>query len=303
MSHQLIKGKSFKWHHISELDDADLEFLAKTFDFHPLDFDDLKTESELQKLDNYKDYIFCIFSIPTFNSQMMRVGKKNLSIFIGKDFVVTASRESILAVDRYFARAERSQGLRREIMQHSTGFFVYKLLDYVFRNSETVLKELVRETEIVESKMYEKHSKTTTKRLGILRRNVLFLRHIVDPQRILIEQFIHSRKSFLPKKLDLYFDDLHDSLDAIWVVTDNIKSIVDGLFEVNEALLSHRTNQIIRVLTIISVVLMPPTLIASYYGMNVSDLPFAENVEIVSLLIVLSLIVFWAIITVLDRRR
>ena len=107
----------------------------------------------------------------------------------------------------------------------------------------------------------------------------------------------------MPESLDIYFDDLKDTFDGMWVVADNLKNILDCLFDVNEAFLSHKTNEIIRILTIISVILMPPTLISSYYGMNIDRLPFAHSIELVSLIILFSLLVAFVLIIVLDKRR
>ena len=118
------------------------------------------------------------------------------------------------------------------------------------------MQELVREANNVELAVYDDRTKVTTKRLGIVRRNVLFMRHVIDPQRILLNQILNTRKSYFPKELTLYYEDVKDTLDSMWVITDNLKNIVDGLFDVNEAFLSHRTNEIIRLLTVISVLLM-----------------------------------------------
>lgn len=303
MAHKTIKGKSFVWHHFSELEEADFEILEKEFKFHPLDFDDLRSDVELPKLDSYKYYLFSILNIPGIDVGTHRMVKQNLAVFIGKDYLVTVTRNPIDAVDRFFARATRSSGLRRDALGKKSGYLLYKLLDYVFRDAKVVLNELVRKTNKLEAEVYGRRSKRTTQHLGALRRDVLFLRHVIDPQRILIDHFMNARKSFLSSDLQIYFDDIKDTLDGTWVVTDNLKNIIDSLFDVNEALLSHRTNQIIRILTLISVVLMPPTLISSYYGMNVQGLPFADNIGLVTVIILSSLIGFWIFIYLIDKRR
>lgn len=299
----MLKGKDFVWFHISQLSDKDFNFLRKEFKFHPLDFDDLRNETEIPKLEHYKHYLFCIFTIPVLSGGHQRVGKENLAVFISKDYIVTITREPIESVDRFFSRAKRSTRTRSEAMKKSTGFFMYYLLDYVFRDAKVILQELVREANNVELAVYDERTKVTTKRLGIVRRNVLFMRHIIDPQRILLNQILNTRKSYLSKDLALYYEDVKDTLDSMWVITDNLKNIVDGLFDVNEAFLSHRTNEIIRLLTVISVILMPPTLITGYFGMNVQDLPLAENIAVVSLIIVLSIFLFWLVIIRIDRRK
>ncbi len=298
-----IKGKSFTWHHIPALAEGDFAYLEKHFKFHPLDFDDLRDDTALPKLDVYKYYLFSVLAIPQYDAEKQLVSKQDLAIFIGPDYVVTVGRTQIDAVDRFFARANRSTGLRRDALGKSTGYFLYKLLDYVFRDAKIILHELTRETRQIETNVYEHQSRGTTERLGIMKRNLLFLQHVIDPQRLLIHQFLNSRKKFIPKDLDVYFDDVKDTLDSIWIITENLKNIIDSLFDVNEAILSHRTNQIIRWLTIISVILMPPTLIASYYGMNVSGLPFAESIDIVSGVILVSVFAFVLFVLWIDKRK
>ncbi len=303
MAHDIVGGKEFVWWHFSEFEEGDFETLEKNFKFHPLDFDDLRDDTELTKLDHYKHYLFSIINIPVFDTRTMSITKRNLGIFIGKDYVVTVTRQPIQAVDRFFSRVQRSSGLKRESFSKTTGYLLYKLLDYVLRDVKVILRELVREAEQVEKRVYDRHTRVTTKRLGILRRNVLFMRHMIEPKKILLEQFINARKTYIPKTLEIYFDDIRDTLNSISVVLENQKNIVDGLFDVNEAFLSHRTNEIIRFLTIISVVLMPPTLITSFYGMNVDGLPFANNILTVSGVLLASLIIFIFIILRIDRRN
>jgi len=303
MAYNAVNGKKFVWWHFSEFEESDFETLEEHFQFHPLDFDDIRDETELTKLDVYKHYLFSIINIPVFDLKTMQITKRNLGVFISKDYIVTVTRKPIESVDRFFERAQRSSGLRREAMAKSTGFFLYKLLDYIFRDTKVILRELVRETDQVEKQVYDSHTRVTTKRLGMLRRNVLFMRHMIEPQKILLEQFLHAKKTYLPNTLEIYFDDIRDSLKGISVMLDNHKNIVDGLFDVNEAFLSHRTNEIIRFLTIISVVLMPPTLITSYYGMNVDGLPFRENILLVSMIIGASLILFVLLILRIDKKK
>lgn len=303
MAHQTISEKGLIWHHFSEINEADFKFLHENFKFHPLDFGDLREGVELPKIDVYKDYLFTVLNIPYVDVDKRFIGKHNLSIFISKNFVITATRDPVSVVDRFFARAKRSGGMRKEIFEKSSGFFLYKLLDYIFRDTKVILQELVRETNELEGVVYGKKNNDATKRLGMLRNNILFLGHVIDPQRIIISKIVETKRIFVGTDLGVYYDDIKDSLDGIWVVTNNLKNMVDSLFSVNEAFLTHRTNAIIRLLTLISVVLMPPTLITSYYGMNVANLPYDHDIVIVSAIVILSLVGFFVVIAYLDRRR
>lgn len=303
MAYQVIEGKEFTWWHFSQLEDSDFDVLREKFLFHPLDFDDLREDAELTKLDAYKHYLFGIFNIPTFDVGADKVGKQNLGIFIGKDYVVTVTKYSLESVNRFFARAQRSSGLRRDALGKSTGYFLYKLLEYVYRDVKIVLREMVRETEVVEEQVYDQHTRVTTKRLGLLRRNVLFLRHMIEPHKMMIDHLRTTGKGYIPDSLSIYYDDLRDLLNSISVVLENTVHIVDGLFDVNESFLSHRTNDIIRFLTLVSVILMPPTLVTSFYGMNVVGLPFAHSIGVVTVIVLCSLLGVTLWVMTVDKRE
>ena len=302
MSYSTIQEKGFTWWHFSTLEESDFSVLEKEFDFHPLDYDALRDKGELAKVDTYPEYIFGIVTLPVLGAHAQVVKKQNVSIFLGETYMVTVTDEPLETLERFFTRMERSEGMREATFGKSTGYFLYKLLDHLFKDVKVVLRELVRESEHVELHVYDRHTRVTTRRLGILRRQVLQLRQIIEPQRVLLGQYISAHPKIIKADLQVYFDDVKDALDGMSVVLDNTREVVDGLFAMNEAFLSHRTNDIIRVLTVISVVLMPPTLITGYYGMNIDALPFGDSVVIVSLIILGSIFGFWMFISYIDRK-
>lgn len=298
-----VHSKNFTWWHFSEFKENDFEVLEKEFKFHPLDFDDIREDIELTKVDSYKHYIFGVLNVPSFNADKKYLTRQNLYIFFGKDYVVTITRQPIEALDRFFSRAQRSSGLRKKVTSKTTGYFLYRLIDFLYRDTQVILREIVRETDVVESEVYDKHTKVATTRLGLLRRNVLFFRHTIQPHVIFLEHLRNLKRVYLPQTLHIYFDDLQDTLNSLTLMIENVLSVVDGLFDVNEAFLQHRTNEIIRLLTIISVVLMPPTLITGYYGMNIDRLPFAHSIEIVSGIIIASLVIFTVWVLFIDKKK
>ena len=98
----------------------------------------------------------------------------------------------------------------------------------------------------------------------------------MGPQRTVIAQLEHKNKRFLPENLDLYFDDLVDKVEKIWGNLESMKDLVISLQETNESIISHKTNDVIKVLTIFSATMLPLTVLTGFYGMNV-DLPMGEH--------------------------
>jgi magnesium transporter len=302
MSLNVAESKGINWYHISQITDADLEKIQGTFKFHHLDYEDIKTKSPISKMDTYKHYVFAVFHIPVVDQEQERVYGEELYVFLSKDSLVTISHKALPAVEQLFRRVTKSSKFRGAVVGKGTAATLHKILNEAFKDSLSVVAELTREVKRLEKAIEQEHDKTLTVDLGHARRNVLFLRHIVGPQRSIINSLSSLKRSYIPAEMDVYFDDVDDILDTVWLSADNLKLIIDGLFDVNEALLSHKTNEVVTLLTIVSAALMVPTFIAGFYGMNVPWLPFANNAQIVSMLYIISFLVMVALVIAVVRR-
>ena len=102
-----------------------------------------------------------------------------------------------------------------------------------------------------------------------MKQEIISYRKIIKPERSTLRVLERRVEAFLPEELELYFDDIVDSAERIWDLLDNYKEVVEGLEQTNESVISHRQNDILRILTVFSVVLLPLTLITGIFGMNV----------------------------------
>lgn len=302
MARRTIKGKKFLWHHITTLEEDDVEFLRSEFQFHILDFEDLFAHNPLPKLDVYKHYLFAVFQMPKWN-QAHRVDTDDLEVFLGADYLVTVAKRPIESIERMAERAERNAKFRNVALGRDPAFLLYRLLRVLFLQSQAIVTEMVTQMNELETEVYEHECRETTRKLALLRRDIMSLRTSVDPQRSMVTTIGAVRKSYMTEDLEVFYDDVRDVLDTVWMVSENLKQIVDGLFEVNNALLTRKINDIMTVFTAIAAVLMPPTLVAGFYGMNVSWLPFAENPLSIAVLYFFSVLLFFAVLIPLRRMR
>lgn len=282
MGTEIFEAKGVQLCHVSEVTETDLEALQAKFKFHHLDYEDIRSQTPISKMDAYKHYVFLVFHIPTVNEQTRYVYGEELYVFLSEEFLVTMTHKGIPALEDFVARMHKSVKFRSLILGKGTAFCLQRILGEVFHDSLEIVADLTLEVSRLEKAIEGRHDKRLTVDLGHARRNILFLRHVIDPQRSILASLAHLKRDFIPEDLTVYFDDVHDVLDTIWLSTDNLKLIIDGLFDVNEALLSHRTNEIVTLLTFISAALMVPTLIAGFYGMNVPWLPFATDARVIS---------------------
>ncbi len=279
MARQVANLPKLNWVHISPVADDDIKFLEKNYKFHKLDLKDCREGVQRPKIDIYKDYLFIIFHFPIYNKKTKKVNIKPLNVFLGRDFLITLSGDK----DRYLenlslrARKKTNKKIAPDILDGSPGYLLYKILDVLFRKHLPVVNKIGNQLAVVENEVYSGKNKEATRNLAINRRNILNMRRILDPQLKIMDKIVEMRNDILTEVLSTYFDDVDDYIENMWSALDNYREVVDGLYNTNESFINQKTNQVIQVLTIISVALLPLTLLASIYGMNVVGLPFANH--------------------------
>jgi magnesium transporter len=105
--------------------------------------------------------------------------------------------------------------------------------------------------------------------LSNVKQEIISYRKIIKPERSTLRLLERHVERFLPEELELYFDDIVDASERIWDLLDNFKEVVEALEDTNESVISHRQNDVLRVLTVVTVILLPLTLITGIFGMNV----------------------------------
>jgi magnesium transporter len=278
MSVKQIKQAGLTWTNISNVNEESLKFLEENFNFHHLDIKDIKSESQNPKLDTYKDYLFLIVHFPQWNIKSKKITSHEIDIFVGPDFLITIQQGKNKEVKNFFYRSMNNRRTRNEWINKSPGFLLYKILEELFSQSRIMINSLGKQISNSENEVFSDNQDTNLIReLAIHRRNVLNLKRILDPQRFLIASLSNIRKPFLDESLSIYFDDIKDYLDNLWVIVDSYKETIDGLHITVESLINQKTNKVINYLTVISVSLLPLTLLSGIYGMNIEGLPYAHK--------------------------
>jgi magnesium transporter len=116
--------------------------------------------------------------------------------------------------------------------------------------------------------MFAGYGEDVVRDISNVKQEIISYRKIIKPERSTLRLLERDVERFLPENLELYFDDLVDASERIWDLLDNYKEVVDGLEDTNESVISHRLNNVLRVLTVVSVIFLPLTLITGLFGMN-----------------------------------
>ena len=170
---------------------------------------------------------------------------------------------------RLFNRCETNHDVRQRAFAEGTGRLLYEILDDLFDYCFPILDKIGHKLDTVEDQMFEGRAEDVVRDLSNVKQEIISYRKIIKPERSTLRLLERRVERFMPEELDLYFDDVVDAAERIWDLLDNYKEVVEALEDTNESVISHRQNDVLRLLTIISVIMLPLTLITGVFGMNV----------------------------------
>ena len=256
------------------LDDPHLDAvqeLADRFGWHPLDVEDVLSKRQRPKVDDYADdgYLFAVLHFPAYDRRIQRLNAVELDAFVGPDYLVTLPGANLKPVSRLFARCEEDEDFREQLFSKGSGRLLYEVLDDLFDYCFPILDKIGHKLDSLEDDVFEGRSDEVVRDISNVKQEIISYRKIIKPERSTLRLLERHVKRFLPEELELYFDDIVDATERIWDLLDNYKEVVEALESTNEAVINHRQNDILRILTVFSVILLPLTLITGFFGMNV----------------------------------
>ena len=264
------------WIDLPDPTPENITFLEENFPFHPLDFDDLSSRRQRPKLDEYDDYLFLVLQFPVFDKRLRVTTPSEVDVFVGPDFLITIHKGRVWPLDRYFEACETSEKMREEDMSMGSGYLLYRIIDQLVDNFFPIVYKIERNVQEIEDMIFTHGGRETVEEISVLRRDIIAYRRIVKPLMPVISRLEYLKSRLIHEDLEVYFSDIGDHLARVWESLEDQKGIIEALNDTLDSLISHRTNEVIQTLTIISVIILPLTLVSGLYGMNVR-LPFGEG--------------------------
>jgi magnesium transporter len=261
-------GTGLRWINIEQPRSVDRAWLEEHFDFHALDYEDVFSRNQRPKVDEYDDYLFVVLHFAAYDKTLRRLSAAELDVFVGPDYVVTLPNQPIQPLEYLFERCRTREDLRDQLFSNGPGYLLYKIVDDCVDASFPMLNKMGNKLERLEDDIFEGRSREVVHAISDVKQEIINFRKIVRPQRSALRDLERTRR-YVPEDLEVYFDDIQDASERVWDLLENYKEVVEALEATNESVLSHQVNDVLRVLTAFSVMLLPLTLIASIAGMNV----------------------------------
>ncbi|HEY7706520.1 MAG TPA: magnesium transporter CorA family protein [Gaiellaceae bacterium] len=264
-----LAANGLTWVHLDSPTTEEAQALAERFGWHPLDVEDVVSKRQRPKVDEYDDYRFVVLHFPVYDKAAKRLNAGELDVFLGPDYLVTLPTVELLPVTRLFQRCSDDAELRESLFGKGSGYLLYHVLDDLFDYCFPILDKIGVKLDQIEAGIFEERSEDVVRDISNAKQEIIAYRKIIKPERSTLRMLERSTERFLPEDLDIYFDDIVDAAERIWDLLDNYKEVIEGLESTNESFISHKQQYRLQLLTVVTVILLPLTLIASIFGMNV----------------------------------
>jgi len=265
-----IAAEGLRWVKIDRPGPLEQTWLEENFDFHALDYEDVVSRNQRPKIDVYDDYLFIVLQFPIFDRAAGRLGAGELDMFVGQGFLITVPNQPLQPVEYLFERCRQKEEMREQLFSRGAGYLLYRIIDDGFDYCFPMLRKIGNKLDVLETEIFEGHaSQEIVRDISNVKQEIINFRTVIRPQRPVLRDLEKVKQRYLAPDLEIYFDDIVDAHERIWDMLEGYKEVVEGLEETNESVISHRLNDILRVLTSISVIVLPLTLLASIWGMNV----------------------------------
>jgi len=290
------------WINIEAPTKQETGYLAKNFPFHPLDLDDCLSRIQRPKIDEYKDYLFLVFHFPVFSKEARVTTLSQVSVFIGENYLITLHKGELKPLVKLFKECQIEEELRQKNLSQGSGYLLYRVVDRLVDYCIPILNKIGGNIEDVEDNIFSGGMRGTVREISMLRRDVISFRRIIWPMRAVIGSLEPKIRRFTRMDMAVYFGDMVDHVDKIWDALDEYKEIIEGLNDTYDSLASNRTNEVMRTLTIIATILLPITVVASIYGMNI-PLPFQNSGYSFLIVLLIMLIIISGMLYFFRRKR
>src|SRR5215467_7290550 len=263
--------KAVIWVDMEQPTEADERILLDTFHFHPLTVEDCRENRHYPKIEEFPNYLYFIVHGVTADTSPDRFNTIELDGFLGPNYVITYHHEMFRSINNV------KQLLRTTPMacQRGPAYLLHQILDQVVDYYSPVLDDFDERIDRLEDDIFtlRRPNNEILSEIMDLKRSVLRLRRISSKQMDILHRMSRGEFSLIPEEMRPFYRDVYDHLVRVVDLADSYRDLISGSLEAYLSVVSNRLNEIMKVLTIFSAVMLPLTFIAGVYGMNFDNMP------------------------------
>ncbi len=276
---ETIQYKNVRWLDITNPTEDDYRLLLDEYEFHPLDIEDCRGTTQRPKIDEYDDYYFLILHFPYFDQSNKNIRIREVKIFWGRDYIITVGKAHWV-VKKLFDEMQEDLAEGDEDTQEmmaTSDQLLYHILNRLMLETNTLVQRVGAEVDLINYEIFNKRPRAIIEQISVTRRNIILLNTTFRPQLRVLHMFESGGiRGFVdPEQIDMedYWGNILDQYQKMFDSIEDFGELIEGLSQTFDSLLTNRTNEIMRMLTIFNTIMLPLTVLTGIFGMNV-EFPF-----------------------------
>lgn len=245
--------------------------VLERFQFHALAIDDALRHTHVPKVDDWTDFVYVVAKSAELDSDVRRIYLKELDVFVGRRFLVTYHSDLIAGIDRVWNQVIRDP----KRLAHGTDNLLYQVLDTLVADIMPIADRLDDWLDEIEEEVFRSPSPSTLDRIFKQKRMAIEMRRCVSGLREVLNRLGRDEFVVIDRRDQIYFRDVYDHLVRLYEVVDSLRDLVNSALDIYLSVTSNRTNEIVKALTVVTVLFMPVSFLAGFFGMNFFGEPFA----------------------------
>ena len=247
-----------------------LEKMGELFGIHPIILDDINNTDQRPKLENHGTYLYTVLKLVSYNASQQRIGIEQISMILSKSFLITFQEKE---EDVFHSIKERIRTEDAKIRKMPMDYLFYSLMDAVVDHYFIVLEQLGERVTHLETQVLKQPSQKTMKAIHNLKRDMILLRKSIWPLREVVSNLRREESSLISDETDLYLKDIYDHTIQAIETAETFSDMLSSLLDLYLSTMSHKMNEVMKVLTIIATIFIPLTFLTGLYGMNFQYMP------------------------------
>ena len=278
MNIKTIHTKNLRWLDVVNPKTAELDYLKRNFNFHPLDMEDVAGISQHPKIEDREDYQFIVLLFPVFRRETRTIHPGEVNFFVGKNYVITIHDGAMHTMSYMLENVNKDEVLRKQYMGRNSGYLLYQIFEALFRRSYPMLNHISREMNEIEENIFNNLTLQMLKDISLMKRNVIDFRRIMKTHHLIIKQLQGKKIAYLTfPESKSYYGNIIEHSENIWDILATQKETIEALQDTNQSLATNRLNKITTTMALFSSIFLPATLVMFIFGLSIKHIPFANH--------------------------
>ena len=268
-------NQHISWINIDGIRKKEVEMICNHFGIHLLITEDIISVGQRPKMDEMDPVLFCLLNMLYFNDRTGAVETEQISIVLGKGFVLSFQEDA--ERDVFGPIREKLRAGNSKLRQSGADYLCYALLDMIVDHYYVVMEKLGERIEMLEEKIIRSSNTRSLAEINNLRKELIILKRNVSPVRDLINGFIRSDSDLLEERTTKYFKDIYDHIVQANDLAENYRDMMMNLQDLYLSNVNLKMNEVMKVMAVVTCLLAPATVIGGIFGMNFDRLPYIHH--------------------------